>query len=123
MTLRTMRTIHQCEEEMQMKIRTINVDVVNNNIVCSEGGHLRGHKDDKVVWDSSNYKFSLRFALLTGSGEANWPFQGGAASPSEVRHFEGALALADPNNPPAYKYTVFVDGYVPLDPIIIVDRN
>jgi hypothetical protein len=110
-----------------MKIRKITVDVVNNSIVCSEGGHagghLRSHKDDRVVWDSTNYRFSLRFALLTGSGEANWPFQGGAAPPSEVKHFEGTLALADPNNPPAYKYSVFIDGYVPLDPIIIVDRN
>ena len=42
-----------------MKIRTINVDVVNNNIVCSDSGHLRGHKDDKVAWDSRNYNFSL----------------------------------------------------------------
>ena len=110
-----------------MTTRTINVDVVNNNIVCSDGrhagGHLRGHKDDKVVWDSTNYKFTLHFALLTGSGEPNWPFQGGAAPPSEVKHFEGTLVLADPNNPPAYKYSVFIDGYAPLDPIIIVDRK
>jgi hypothetical protein len=110
-----------------MKTTTINVDVVNNTVVCTAtgaaGGNLRGHKDDKVIWDSRNYKFSLRFALLTGGGEQNWPFQGSPAPPSEVRHFEGALALADANNPPAYKYTVFIDGYLPLDPIIIIDRN
>jgi hypothetical protein len=106
-----------------MKTTTISIDVVNNTIVCGAGGgHVRGHKDDKVVWDSPRYPFSLRFALLTGSGAASWPFQGSPAPPSEVKRFEGTLALADPGNPPAYKYTVMIDGYPPLDPIIIVDR-
>jgi len=27
--------------------------------ICSDSGHLRGHKDDKVAWDSRNYNFSL----------------------------------------------------------------
>ena len=40
-----------------------------------------------------------------------------------AKPFEGTLAAAqDPKNPPAYKYTVVVDGHVPLDPIIIVDK-
>jgi hypothetical protein len=102
----------------------IKVDVVNGTIVCNpKGGHLRGQKDDKLIWDSPQHKFSLQFALLTGTGEANWPFQGPPAPPSEVWHFEGILALTDPNDPPAYKYTVMVDGCVPLDPIIIVDKK
>jgi hypothetical protein len=106
-----------------MKTTTFTIDVVDNRIVCNAGGGtLRGHRDDTVIWDS-RYKFSLRFALLTGAGESNWPFQGSPAPPSEVHHFGGKLALADANNPPAYKYTVFIDGYVPLDPIIIVDRT
>jgi hypothetical protein len=103
---------------------TINIGVTNNTIVCGPGsGHVRGHKDEKLSWDSTQYKFSLRFALLTGTGEPNWPFTGPAAPPSEVRHFEGTLALPDPNDPPAYKYSVMIDGYAPLDPIIIVDKK
>jgi hypothetical protein len=106
-----------------MKTTTISIDVVDNRIVCStDGGHLRGHKDDRVIWES-RHRFSLRFALITGVGESNWPFQGSPAPPSEVLQFDRTLALADPNNPPAYKYTVLIDGYLPLDPIIILDRN
>jgi len=102
---------------------TINIDVVGGAIVCdAKGGNVRGHVGDRVTWHSAHYNFSLRFALLTGEGKQNWPFQGPPAPPSEVKDFPGVLALADPNDPPAYKYTVIIDGYLPLDPIIIVDR-
>ncbi len=104
-------------------MKPITVGVTDNAIVCGPGGgHVRARKGDKISWDSTQYKFTLRFALLTGSGEPNWPFQGPAAPPSQVKHFEGTLALADQNDPPAYKYTVMIEGYVPLDPIIIVDK-
>ena len=106
-----------------MKTFTINISVVSGTIVCDAGGgNVRGHYDDKVAWQSA-LPFSLRFALQTGKGEQNWPFQGSPAPPTDKKNFDGKLNLVDPNNPPAYKYTVLIDGYPPLDPIIIVDRT
>jgi hypothetical protein len=101
----------------------IDIGIDNSGVACSPGGgHFRGHKSDKIVWASTHYTFSLHFALLTGKGQPSWPFQESPKTPhSGVKHFEGTLELADPHNPPAYKYTVVIDGYVPLDPIIIVD--
>jgi hypothetical protein len=59
-----------------MTTTTINIDVVNNARVCDAGGgNVRGHLGDRVTWKSARHDFSLRFALLTGRGEQNWPFQ------------------------------------------------
>ncbi len=103
---------------------SLEVDVVKGTVVCGPGdGHVRGREDDKLGWDSREYNFTLQFALLTGSGDPDWPFKEPRRPPSKVRHFGGTLALPDPADPPAYKYTVTVDGYVPLDPIIIVDKK
>jgi hypothetical protein len=105
-----------------MTTTKISIDVSNNAVTCGGGGNLRGHKTDQIIWESTRYPFSLRFALLTGTGEQNWPFQGAPSPPTDVRYFAGTLALPDENHPPAYKYTVIIDGYLPLDPIIIVDK-
>jgi hypothetical protein len=100
----------------------IKIDIANNTVVCGPGnGHLRGDEGEEISWESDR-KFSLYFALLTGRGEQNWPFRGSPAKVSEVTHFKGTLARPDENNPPAYKYTVVIDGYPPLDPIIIVEK-
>jgi hypothetical protein len=106
-----------------MKTTSFRIDIANSAILCAPGaGHARGQKGDKLRWDS-RYDFSLRFALISGTGDPTWPFQEPKAPPNEVEHFEGTLELRDENDPPAYKYTVMVDGYVPLDPIIIVDKK
>ncbi len=103
----------------------INIGIDNNGVVCSpNGGHFRGGEGAQIVWESPHNPFTLHFALVSGKGHPSWPFKG---SPQPVFHrakpFEGTLAeCQDENHPPAYKYTVVVDGYVPLDPIIIVDK-
>ena len=103
----------------------INIGIDNNGVVCSpNGGHLRGRGNDQIVWESPHHPFTLHFALISGKGHPSWPFK---ESPQSVfqsaKPFEGTLAaVQDPKNPPAYKYTVVVDGHVPLDPIIIVDK-
>jgi len=103
----------------------INIGIDNNGVVCSpNGGHFRGRGNDQIVWESPRNPFTLHFALISGKGHPSWPFK---ESPQSVfqsaKPFEGTLAaVQDPKHPPAYKYTVVVDGYVPLDPIIIVDK-
>jgi hypothetical protein len=105
-----------------MATMKIDIAIANNTVVCSPvSGHVRGHKGDDISWES-NHKFSLFFALLTGRGEQNWPFTGSPAKVSEVTRFKGTLASSDENSPPAYKYTVVIDGFPPLDPIIIVEK-
>jgi hypothetical protein len=102
-----------------------NIGIDNSGVVCSpNGGNVRGHANDPIVWESARNQFTLHFALISGKGHPSWPFTGEAQSVSQrAKPFEGTLAaVQDPKHPPAYKYTVVVDGYVPLDPIIIVDK-
>ena len=99
----------------------INIGIDNAGVVCSpNNGHFRGRESAKLQWASS-HRFTLHFALLTGKGRRDWPFKEPAAPVAGVQDFEGTLALADPKDPPVYKYTVVIDGYAPLDPVIIVD--
>jgi hypothetical protein len=107
------------------RMSKFNIGIDNSGVVCSpKGGHFRGHKDDRIVWESTrDHPFTLHFALTIGKGTQNWPFTGPPQPVSQRTTFEGTLApVQDPDNPPAYKYTVVVEGYAPLDPIIIVDK-
>jgi hypothetical protein len=101
-----------------------NIGIDNSGVVCSpNGGHHRGRAKEQIAWESARHPFTLHFALITGKGHRSWPFTGDPQPVTHKTSFEGTLAeLQDPKNPPAYKYTVVVDGYAPLDPIIIVDK-
>ncbi len=100
----------------------INVGIDNAGVVCSpNGGHFRGPESAALEW-TSTHRFSLHFALLSGKGRRDWPFREQPQPVINVTDFHGTLALPDPKNPPAYKYTALIEGYAPLDPVIIVDK-
>ncbi len=61
--------------------------------------------------------------MLSGKGRRDAPFKEPPTQVGNVHEAEGTLALQDPKDPPAYKYTVVVEGYAPLDPVIIVDKG
>lgn len=101
----------------------ITIGIDNAGVVCSpNSGHFRGPESAELHWASA-HRFTLHFALLSGRGRRDWPFKEAPASLVNVDDFRGTLALQDPKDPPAYKYTVVIDGYAPLDPVIIVDKG
>ncbi len=101
----------------------IKIGIDNAGVVCSpNGGHFRGCENARLAWESS-HPFTLHFALLSGKGRRDWPFKEPPAQVVNVHEAEGTLALQDPKDPPAYKYTVVIEGYAPLDPVIIVDKG
>ena len=103
----------------------VKIGVDNSGVVCGpNNGHVRGKgAEDRISWESKGPPFSLRFALIGGTGPASWPFEGAEEPVSGVSEFSRVLvAVLDPKNPPLYKYTVIIKDVPPLDPIIIVEK-
>jgi hypothetical protein len=103
----------------------INVDNAGRITVEPHGGHGRFRQTTVLQW-SGNGQFTLRFFTFdSGKMTPAWPFVGdpqiglnGARTP-----FERALApVAAGQVAPAYTYSISGDGYITLDPIIVVDN-
>ena len=104
------------------KLHTVTVEINKNGaITCKDkGGHVHAARGDQIAWSGKNAQFTLVFTDLD-SGVKVWPFTVDQGSVSWPRgDFNGTLINA--GIPRYYKYTVQIDGYEDLDPIVIVDK-